>query len=74
MTVEHKLSVPDEAEVRLTIVCTVLDARRLLASIETPADEHSGYRYPLERLTSGLRSAIRAADATLYARPEEPKQ
>ena len=67
MHVEHKITYPDEAEVRLTIVCSVAEAkslREVLARDSRPAS------WDVCRL---LGEAIKQASATIYARPEEPK-
>jgi len=67
MHVEHKITYPDEAEVRLTIVCSVAEAKSLREVLARDARPASCDVYHL------LSDAIKQASATIYARPEEPK-
>lgn len=69
MHIQHKLSYPDEAEVTLTIKCSVYDARMIAGGIAASSRPSPAS----EQLMGLLNAVIEQAQATLYARPEEPK-
>lgn len=67
MTIEHRLVVPDEADVTLTIKTNVKELRSLSAAVREYLKEPGNYRTCLSDFLTTINSVIAKAESNIYA-------
>lgn len=67
MTIEHRLVVPDDADVTLTVKTNVAELRHLSAAVREYLQEPRKYRTCLSNFLTTINGVIAKAESTIYA-------
>lgn len=66
MTIEHKITVPDDADVTLTVKTNVAELRHLSAAVREYLKEPRNYRTCLSGFLTTINSVIAKAESNIY--------